>query len=605
MKNRRFSPKRRKTFDLKRLKPNRLFQDLFKKETLVLVGKVQMKKKGLVRFSPIGPKPPSPVALLPPFPKSLEHLKEPVVVVRNNPKLSTSHLIKGNIETVLGPIDDPKIDSWIVIYRNGLPRTFPEEVLKETHKIDFQLSPAEVHRRKDLRHLPFVTIDGADARDHDDAIALDPEGKVWVAIADVSHYVSPHSSTDEEAAARGNSYYFPDLVLPMLPEKLSNQICSLVPEKDRLCLAVSLEVSNDGKLGHVELFEAIIQSRARLTYEGVYQALSSSSHHEVPTHLLPMLEKLSRLSEKMFRKRLSEGGIDFDLCETQVVLNTHGEVEALNRRERTPAQRIIEELMLAANKGVALILSQADYPSIYRVHERPDPKKLEDFLSIVRSYGFKATLDPFKADPHELDRLLKQFKNVKESKVFSSLTLRSMRQAFYSPQNIGHYGLGFSHYLHFTSPIRRYADLVVHRITKSFIHQEATSHLFPKTYGTLENIALHISSQERLAQMAEREIRQLKGIRFLEHKIGKVFRGTIVGMIPKGIFVELEDHSVEGFVSAEKFHGDQYWFMEREMMFRGRKHGENIKLGQEVIVSVDEVIFSRARINFSLRTRIV
>ncbi len=525
-----------------------------------------------------------------------------MVAVEIDSKRSTADLLRGRVVEILGNIDAPTTDSKRVILRHDLPREFPPSVLLHSNEVSTKLTEKEISGRRDLRSLPFVTIDGADARDHDDAIVMEDSTTCWVAIADVGHYIAPDSPLDHEAASRANSYYFPDLVLPMLPERLSNNICSLRPKEDRLVLAAKLQFTLDGTLERTTLVGGIICSQARLTYEGVDEAFARGRASNVPPEILPMLRNLKTLAEKIFDSRMKEGGIDFDFSETKVILNEHGDVEAMARRVRTPSQRIVEELMLAANRGVAEVLGKAGYPLVYRIHYLPQPKKLKEYLNVLRAYGFKVRMEPEQADPKELGKVLLQIGSTPRGKVLTALALRAMAQAAYSPQNVGHYGLGFQEYVHFTSPIRRYADLVVHRQVRRYLRKEnpKSGILFPPRFGSMENLSLHISALERTAQLAEREIQQLKGIRFLMKKRGRLFWGIVVGMIEHGFFVELEDHSVEGMVHVRRLPQDRYEFDPATMTFNGRKRGRVFRLGDRLRLRLEEASLEEARIDFSL-----
>ncbi|HLG21164.1 MAG TPA: VacB/RNase II family 3'-5' exoribonuclease [Bdellovibrionota bacterium] len=571
----------------------------------IVVGQVRPGHDGLHQVVPFGRRVPYTVFVQPPLPRSFPLQEDPVIAVQIDRERSSHDRLRGRLLANLGVLKNPTVDSKIVIYRNALPREFSKEGLAEADRIGEDISPIEIARRKDLRALPFVTIDGEDARDHDDAVALESDGVLWIAIADVGHYVASDSALDRDALERGNSYYFPDTVLPMLPERLSNRICSLRPNEDRLVLAARVTITPDGTLSGAELFEGIIRSRARLTYEGVDRALEFGQDETVPPELLPMLRKMLGVTTALFEKRISEGGIDFDLSETRVVLNQHGEVTEMARRVRTPSQRIVEELMLAANRGVAWVLTSAGYPVVYRVHDRPEEGKLMDFVNLLRNYGYKVKFTPRKADPRELDEILHRFNGDPRSRVFSYLALRSMSQAVYATKNIGHYGLGFTHYAHFTSPIRRYADLIVHRVVRRYLHKGSRGNetLFPPAYGSLENVALQISERERVAQTAEREIRKLKAIRFFLEKRGKEYSGFIVGMVPRGFFVELDEHSVDGFVHVDRMGRERYFFSEAEMVFRSSRGSRVFRLGAPVTVKVFEASIREFRLDFSLVER--
>jgi ribonuclease R len=315
-----------------------------------------------------------------------------------------------------------------------------------------------------------------------------------------------------------------------------------------------------------------------------------------------MLREMKKVSNTVFETRLKEGGIDFDLSEAKVILDEHGDVAQMARRERTPSQRIIEECMLLANKGVAQLLGSAGYPLIYRVHDKPDPKKVAEFFGLIRSQGFTVKLKPGEASHKQIDGILSRFEGETRGRVFSYIAMRTMSRAYYSTQNIGHYGLGFPDYVHFTSPIRRYADLVIHRLIKIFIAKQKTveGELVPETYGTLENAAVQISARERVAQTAEREIRTIKGIRFLSARKGETFKGMIVGVIKQGFFVELDDHAVEGFVPLLRLPKDRYEFLEVQLALKGQQRGKTYRIGDSVSIRVENADLATFQIEFSV-----
>jgi ribonuclease R len=467
-------------------------------------------------------------------------------------------------------------------------------VLQAAQRIPGDIGPRELAGRTDLQSLPFVTVDGEDARDFDDAVAWERGNTLWVAIADVGHYVTPGDPLDREAAARANSYYFPDCVLPMLPERLSNDLCSLRPGEDRLVLAARMELDERGRVLRSEFREAVIRSRARLTYEGVDRG-------DVPPELAPMVREMQAVSESMYRLRIAEGGIDFDIPEARVELGPGGATTGLLRRERTPSQRLIEEFMLAANQAAARTLSEAGVALPYRVHDGPDSEKLGDFLRVLRAYGYTVKKEEAVGTAQTINRLLARLAKDPRRKVFAYHLLRSMAQARYSERNIGHFGLGFPLYCHFTSPIRRYADLLVHRALRRRLRGErkpATD--VPPGFGSLENVALHMSERERVAAGAEREIVKLKGIRFLADKIGNSYAGLITGLVSKGLFVELEEHAIEGFVHVTRMGGDRYEFSEPDMVMKGTRRGKTFRLGDRIRVRVEEASLPAMRIEFSL-----
>jgi ribonuclease R len=556
-----------------------------------VVGQIQILQDGRAVVLPFGREVQNPLFLLP----EATHPKwnaEQVIAVRLDREKSKHGKHYAKFIRTLGSMNDPQIDSKIVVHRHELPTQFPNEAIQEAQKIHRQ--PPPPGHRTDLRHIPFVTIDGADAKDHDDAVALDKHGNLWVAIADVAHYVRVGSALDQEACARGNSYYFPDSVLPMLPEILSNDLCSLKPEVDRLVLAVKMVLTSEGRLKDWQIVEGVIHSKARLTYEGVDAEFQNGK-------VDPMLQQMRNLADVVYRSRVKDGGIDFDLSEAKVVLNEHGGVEAMARRERTPSQRIIEEFMLLANKAVATELNRSGREAVYRIHDKPDSKKLEIFFELVRSQGIRCNLKASDGDPNKMGKVLVEISKSEKRKIFSYLALRTMSQAYYSTHNIGHYGLGFPLYVHFTSPIRRYADLLIHREVKRLLqHDRNKSEIFPRYFQSLENVCLHISQCERTAQLAEREIRSIKATRFLSERIGSKFRSMIVGVIKHGFFVELDEHAVEGFVPLFQLPRDRYVFNERELTLKGLRRKKIYRVGDRLSVRANKADLPMFRVDFSL-----
>ena len=493
---------------------------------------------------------------------------------------------------------DPSKDTDLIIERNDLPARFPKHVLSNANGISDTIPSSEVKARKDLRKIPFVTIDGEDAKDFDDAIALEDDGTLWVAIADVSHYVHAGDEIDVEAAGRGNSYYFPDRVLPMLPEKLSNGLCSLKPRVERLAVAVQIPPNEKAD---PRIFNAVIKSTARLTYTEVDKALRTKNKDgKIPKRRYEMLSKLRNTTLSLYEKRMQNGGIDFELSEAKIILRKDGTVASMSRRTRTPAQHIVEELMLLANRKIAKLLSDAGYEFPFRSHGEPEFEKIKDFLRIAKAYGYRIPFKAKDANPANLAKILAKMKEGGREKVFTFLLLRAMQQAKYAPKNWEHYGLGFEYYCHFTSPIRRYADLIVHRVLKQYLSKTKTKHTFPKSYGSMNNICVHISETERVAITAEREMQSIKAARFLADKIGKEFKGSIVGIIGKGIFVELDDHAVEGMVHVRKLGNDYFEFKEQDMTMVGKRSGKAFRLGDPIKIRVDSTSIEKRQIDFSV-----
>lgn len=481
-----------------------------------------------------------------------------------------------------------------VIAKHQWPKNFPAEVNEEAAVIGRRGLAGSSDSRHDLRSLPFVTIDGEDAKDFDDAVCAKnlPNGHIqlWVAIADVSHYVQPRSALDKEAYARSTSVYFPGRVLPMLPEILSNDLCSLRPNEDRLAMVAELELDKNGEVAKENFYSAIFQSHARLTYTFVKRLLvdQEPSLRDEARELLPMLETLSEAAHRLKAMRDRRGSLDFDLPEPEIILDLTGGIENIEKSSRHWAHQIIEELMIAANESVARFLTRKKIGCLYRVHDGPDPEKIQRFYKMVQVLGYKGKLSQ-PVTPKGLSNILKHFKNHPEERFINSVMLRSLAQAVYSPQNLGHFGLGSDCYCHFTSPIRRYPDLVVHRLLKG--HSPG---------GGLQEMATQTSRQERKAMEAEREMVALHKSLFLQQKLGESYEGIISHVTRFGFFVELFDYFVEGLVTKESLPGDFYLFDEEKMALKGKKRGKVFKIGAKVRIIIDEVKLSERRAFFKL-----
>jgi ribonuclease R len=511
---------------------------------------------------------------------------------------------QGRILKVLGDPDDPRIDSEIIIHKMDLPDAFPLSVLKEASGIPPVVSADDLAGRMDLRGLNFFTIDGETARDFDDAVAVSRERgsrfKLLVSIADVGHYVREGSALDGEAFRRGTSVYFPERALPMLPPTLSTGICSLNPEEDRLCMTVSMEMDKLGRVLRVDFAPTVIHSRARLTYTLVKEMLQQEKG-EVPgsyPSLLEDLRTMAELSRLLRDRRRKRGSIDFDLPEPQVVLDVQGRIEEIVKADRHIGHQIIEEFMIAANEAVARFLDQQGALSLHRVHEAPEGKKIEEFREFVEHLGYPLPLKG-KVQPRVFQRLLGQVRGKPEEKSINYLLLRSMKQARYSEENLGHFALATPHYLHFTSPIRRYPDLVVHRILKEVLqHGEMPGRRRQRWEKRLAPVAEHSSQRERLAMEAEREIVDRKKVQFMRDKLGREFYGYISGVLPFGIFVELEDFFVEGLVHLARLPEDHYEYWGKKHTLAGRHTRRFFRLGDRVRVRVEAASLERRQVDF-------
>jgi len=462
---------------------------------------------------------------------------------------------------------------------------------------------SDLGSRRDLRDLPLVTIDGEDARDFDDAVYADAAGHGWrllVAIADVSHYVREDAELDREALRRGTSVYLPDRVLPMLPERLSNGICSLRPNEDRLCLAAEIHFDSRARMRSFELYPAVMRSAARCTYNQVQEVLDGK---DVPSlrHLKDKLLTLNRLALALMRMRLERGAIDFDLPETKVILDSQGRPVRFERRERTQSHRLIEECMLAANEAVANFFQQNRLPTIYRYHAKPDEEKLAIFAELAKAHGFHLA-DMRKISSRDLNLLLEKLEGHSESRALNQLLLRSMMQAVYSAKAVGHYGLGAKSYLHFTSPIRRYPDLIVHRqLRKYWEEPERLRNKQNREQETekLEAIALQNSERERAAVEVEREVNSLYAAVLMKDRVGEEFSATVSSVTDFGVFVELEGLWVEGLVKGTSL-GPDFKFDKRLYQAVVPSSGLKLRIGQQIRVQLVSVNVARRQLDFEM-----
>ncbi len=504
---------------------------------------------------------------------------------------------EGTVLERVGNPGDPKVEVLRIGYAGGFADLFPEEVLEEAEAVPDRVRAEDWKGRRDLTGLRLVTIDGEDARDFDDAVYVERlEGRgpaAWrlvVAIADVSHYVRPGSALDAEALRRGTSVYFPEQVLPMLPERLSNGICSLNPEVERLCLVADLRIDAGGLPAGVEIYPAVMRSAARCTYTEVARMLGGERvpHREFLRH---DFERMADLQERLSAMRRRRGAIDFDLPEARIVLGRDGRVLGIEKRPRNRAHRIVEEFMLAANEAVARHFGHRTLPTIYRVHGVPDEEKLRAFLDLAEAHGFRAPETP---GPRELNALLERIGGHPQQRALNQLLLRAMMQAVYSAENIGHYGLAAEHYLHFTSPIRRYPDLVVHRLVR-----EERGERGDRPRLDLEETAARSSERERAAMKAEREAAAFYAALFMEDKVGQRFRGVAAGVAEVGIFVELERWFVEGLVKAADL-GEGFALDPRLHALVERRSGRAFRVGDAVEVEVLGASTARRQIDLGL-----
>lgn len=510
---------------------------------------------------------------------------------------------EGRVAEVIGWPDDPDVEVMTVVRKYGLPYEFDKSVLAEAQAAAKEPGEEERRGRVDLRGLMTVTIDGETARDFDDAVSVRREEKgirLWVSIADVSHYVRPGTELDREAYLRGTSVYFPDRAIPMLPEELSNGICSLNPRVDRLSMTAEMLFDRKGVMLESDFYPSVINSNARLTYTIVKKivvdgdAEASAGLEEIVPHLTLMKELALGLTEKRRRR----GSIDFDLPEPQIVLDIQGRMEGIVRAERNLAHRIIEEFMLAANEAVASAVEKKGLPFLYRVHEPPDFQKLRDFAEFIFNFGYTLKLGEDEVDPGELQKLLDKAEGKPEERMINEVLLRTMKQARYSADNLGHFGLASNCYTHFTSPIRRYPDLVVHRVLRKMLTGGINDTERSRLEAELPETARHTSQRERTAMEAEREIVALKKIRYMQERIGEEFDGIITGVAAFGFFVELIDLFVEGMVHVSTLKRDYYTYFEKQHSLIGSHTGEVFRIGDKVRVRVAAASLEKKQIEF-------
>jgi ribonuclease R len=510
----------------------------------------------------------------------------------------------GRVLKVLGRLEDPGVDLAVVMAKYDLPDAFPPEVEAEADQVAREVRPEDTRGRTDFRSWTTVTIDPETARDHDDAVAIErlPNGhwRLAVHIADVGHYVRPGTALDQEAYLRGTSVYFPDRVVPMLPHALSSNICSLVEGQDRLCQSAVLELDAKGHVRKAEFHDGVIRSAARLTYQQV-QAIVDGDQEQRRRHapLVGMLLDMDALAKLMRKRRYERGSLDFDLPEPKLVLGASGEMTGIVATARLDSMRLVEEFMLAANEAVAARLSKADMPALFRIHEQPDPERVREFTELVASFGYRVPAHLEVIRPQDFQLVLRQIEGKPEEKLVSYLLLRTMKLARYHEENLGHFGLATDMYAHFTSPIRRYPDLVVHRALRA-LRQGKREDLPSQQPAPLPDMGLHLSDMERRATEAERELVEWKKVRFMADKLGEVYKGYVTGVQAFGLFVELEEIYVQGLVHVSSMSDDYYHFDERAHALKGENTKKVYRLGDEVEVQVVRVDLERRQIDFGL-----
>jgi len=542
----------------------------------------------------------------------------------------------GRIVEVLGEIDDPGMEIEIAVRKYEVPHRFSAETLAQAAALPEHVRPADRRHRIDLTDVPLVTIDGEDARDFDDAVYCEPiklgKGKnaavgwrLVVAIADVSHYVKPGEPIDDDAYERATSVYFPRRVIPMLPEKLSNGLCSLNPEQDRLAMACDMVVDAEGAITAYQFFPALIRSRARLTYTEVAAVLANTRGPEAQRRnaLVPHLLHLHEVYRALLKHRGNRGAVDFETTETQIVCDENGRIERIEPRKRNEAHRLIEEAMLAANVCAAEFISEHAHPALYRVHEGPTTEKRITLQNYLKAMGLGVTLsdDP---TPGELQAIALATRERPDATQIHAMLLRSMQQAHYTAANSGHFGLAYEAYTHFTSPIRRYPDLLVHRVIKALLHHKryhlasgaledapkparhADAKAMPKRVASAQELeqwnaaGAHCSANERRADEASRDVEAWLKCRYMRERLGEEFNGTVSAVVPFGLFVTLDDLYVEGLLHITELGGGYYRYDEVRQELHGERNGVRYAAGARVRVQVSRVDLDSRRIDFRL-----
>ncbi|MGE7021341.1 ribonuclease R [Solibacillus cecembensis] len=514
----------------------------------------------------------------------------------------------GMITKILGHRNDPGVDILSILYKYDIPPEFPEEVVKAATEVTDEISAQDLVDRRDLRNEVIVTIDGADAKDLDDAVTVvknaDGTYKLGVHIADVSYYVTQGSVLDIEAYERATSVYLTDRVIPMIPHRLSNGICSLNPQLDRLTLSCEMTIDGSGHVIKHDIFQSVINTTERMTYTDVYQILEQPDEHpelmERYADLVPMFKDMAELAQVLRNKRMSRGAIDFDFKESKVLVSEDGWPTEIVLRERTVAERLIEEFMLAANETIAEHFHHMELPFIYRIHEDPKPEKLQRFFEFVTNFGLVIKGSGNSVHPKALQEIITAIEGLPEEPVISTMLLRSMQQAKYYPESLGHFGLSTDFYTHFTSPIRRYPDLIVHRLIRTYlINGDTSKETVFQWSQAMDDIADHTSSRERRAVEAERDTDSLKKAQFMSDKIGEEFDGIISSVTNFGIFVELEN-TVEGLVHISNMADDYYRFDDRSLMMIGERTGRQFRIGDEVKIRVANVVIEESSVDFEI-----
>lgn len=514
------------------------------------------------------------------------------------------HKPEGKIVEIIGHIGDPGVDIMSIVRGFDLPMEFGEKVLNQAARVPDEVQEADIAGRMDLRDIQMVTIDGEDAKDLDDAVSVSKEGNIYhlgVHIADVSNYVQENSALDWEALNRGTSVYLVDRVIPMLPHKLSNGICSLNQGVDRLALSCMMKIDEKGNVVDYQIAETVIRVNRRMSYTSVKKILEDRDEAERKEYeeLVPMFELMEELAAILRRKRHSRGSIDFDFPESKIILDTEGHPIDVRPYERNVATKIIEDFMLIANETVAQHFFWLELPFVYRTHDNPDPEKITKLSTFLTNFGYYIKTSQDDVHPKEVQKLLDKIEGTPEEMLISRLTLRSMKKAQYTVECSGHFGLACKYYCHFTSPIRRYPDLQIHRIIKEQLRGRLVEKRIEHYQNRLPEVAKHSSETERRADEAERETDKLKKAEYMEDHIGEIFEGVISGITSWGVYVELPN-TIEGLIHVSKLPGDYFYYDENTYEMVGQDTGKKYRLGEQIRICVDGVERMDGTIDFSI-----
>lgn len=512
----------------------------------------------------------------------------------------------GMVTQILGHKNDPGVDILSIIHKHGIETEFLQPVIDQANSVPDQIAESDLEGRRDLRNEVIVTIDGADAKDLDDAVTVtknaDGTYKLGVHIADVSHYVTEGSPMDTEAYDRATSVYLTDRVIPMIPHRLSNGICSLNPQVDRLTLSCEMVINGSGEVLSHEIFQSVIKTKERMTYTDVYKILEEKDEALIERYrdLVPMFELMGELAAILREKRAIRGAIDFDFKESKILVDDEGWPTDVVIRERTVAERLIEEFMLAANETVAEHFHRMDVPFIYRIHEDPKPEKLQRFFEFITNFGLVVKGSGNAIHPRALQEIVEAIEGLPEEPVISTMMLRSLQQARYYAESLGHFGLSTEYYTHFTSPIRRYPDLIVHRLIRTYlVNGDVSQPTIAHWSAIMDEIADHTSERERRAVEAERDTESLKKAQYMADKIGEEFEGIVSSITNFGMFIELPN-TIEGLVHVTNMTDDYYRFDDRQMMMIGERGGKQFRIGDEVKVRVTSVKPEESAIDFEI-----